>query len=333
MVEKEKSYEKEKDFPNVKTLEKPSGKYTFIYQSHSEVVDPRSLPKDCNQVFIESGVNDYLTRNINLEEVFLRGSWVPAKLVGKEVRPHAPLKEELEKRNGVCYFGELVYQREKIVFTASMLATILETAIGFSLLKRAVEELHKALESKEKINRRNFLASAAAGLWFLLPVTSQLSTGSSHLLTGGPARETEQIRSALYPKLLSSDLFLITLRNVVVTHKMEWLAQGQAKQSGRVANFSAIFGAGHVGMEGELLKDPKERLAFLKAAEPIMRQVIKPESLYTLVPLRFGYEDPRKPGRDEEKRWWGPPSPYEDLDVRPYDRPIVIPELKEILKK
>lgn len=181
------------------------------------------------------------------------------------------------------------------------LVAALEGAIGTTLLAQIIKN-----RQRKTYTRRDFLikgAKAAVGAWLLMPAIEGLLFTTLGMQGEFMPPDIRKLVEKTHPETW---FFLLTLRNIVLAHKEQWLMETM----GNKPVLATTIGSAHTGLEDQIMRSPEERLQFLRAVKPLLNRMFDPESIYKMVQFNF-YPD--------RWNWWGPSRVYE------------IPELKELV--
>ncbi len=249
---------------------KPEGEYSVLYSEHLIRAESEDrLPKNINGFFPE-WIGDYvedLDGNISA----IRGK-----------KQYEQLFRELERRKVPLYFADLNFPLMTLpVVAESAILIFTETTIGLKILSRVM----KKLDGLKRYSRRDVLSrgsKAAFAAWLLTPAISGFSSIGSILTKKGEANilKLARLSNKIHPEYLLS----LTLRNVIIAHKEAWL-MGQV---GLRSHFLTVVGAGHTGIEDEILSTTEERMEFLNKANLVLNSpLIRQKYVYTAVRLDY----------------------------------------------
>jgi hypothetical protein len=282
---------------NVTKITKPEGIYTIQYALHeTRYIDPSKFGPDTNAVVLETGDLNYALNKQAAAEI--------TNLLQSEDQLYKPLVTNLSKRNIPIVYADIYLEQLKLTISLEILSNALETYIGIELVNKAL----KKIKNEEQMSRRDFLkigGQLAASCWFLTPFLSKSGrtfsgyTGSLESLTA----KYNNISHKIHPEL---DLFWLKSRNTLLAHKQEFLA----RKMGNQPNLGTIIGSMHTDLETEIQRTPEKRLQFLERIAPILKQVISPETFYSIAITRYN---------QKEKEWQ-------------MDSFLEVPELKKIIQ-
>lgn len=250
-------------------LGKPEGVYTLIYGEHSSPAEASLLPADTRGLLIETGMWDYVKQPLKTVDAYRR----PAD---KHDIQFAPLINWAEEKKIPLYLCDW-YAGEGWLPMGEMTALMGQTAIGLDILRRF------AFSKESKVSRRNLL-KAGISSWLLSPAIAGVLRGLSlklHKLEGLSA-ELPKGAAKVSPQTL---FFTITVRNMVIAHKAEWIM----RHRGDKPHLVTAIGGYHTGLEDALLYSAEDRINFLQALSPALKR-IPSETFYKSVELAFnGY--------------------------------------------
>ena len=179
-----------------------------------------------------------------------------------------------------------------------MLLPTTELLLGYEALRK--------ISWEKPISRRDFLKIGVTGLvafWLLTPLPIEMVTTIPLVLDKGVAGtlKLDKLFHRAHPEL---NLMGLALRNTVIAHKEEWVAENLLRKN---QNLVTVIGAFHTGIEDAILCSPERRLRFLRNLRPLLKTTVIPEAFYTTPKLVY------------EKNHWQIEKVFE------------IPELKEII--
>lgn len=266
------------------------GTFTIIYQHHLfSQVDPERIPNDVTSIFLESPHFDWWDQ----PDIALKKAAKTNKAYGKV----------LERFTSIPLYTGDPYLPHHLTYAATEIFVVgCETIIGMRLLKKhaplLAQKLFKHNEAEE--TRRQFLAKtwrvlgAGIGAWAVLPAISSIARYSvAELLpaTERPTAAFQKFSHTLHPEQFPINTIF---RDVVVAHKMEWVA----KRQGGHPHIAYLAGPCHVNIE-EFLKDsPDDRIAFLRRWVP---EGTMSERFFGLLELRHRKGEEGK--EDKEQQW------------------------------
>ena len=255
----------EGDAPNRVTVQRPSGKVTFLYGHHFGPENGSHIPTDTTAVCLETASDNWV-RN-PLRTLF----------VAKVFPQFAGVFPEIERRRLPVYLTDPAVRGAIPVGLAEASLVAAEAILGMRLAKKA----YKTIKEKEgRVSRRDMLSMSTrtfGALWLMLPGFSSIARLAS------TATETAYNATAAtlrFSHRLHPEQFLCTatIRNVVIAHKQEWLME----YLGGNPHLTTIIGAAHADIESCLASKPERRLAFLGRIMPLAGPLIIPETFYSL---------------------------------------------------
>ena len=180
------------------------------------------------------------------------------------------------------------FTQEKITDAAEWLVYAGETAIGAKLLSdlamREEKEAHEHEASQPRISRREFIDSIKllASAYLLSPGISEIGRMASHEAKKGvnPAAELHKAVTSIHPEHM---ILVERVRNVLIAHKAEFVMEQFYRKTGRPQRSVTAMGALHTPIENQFLNSPEERLDFLKQLSPLLKRVLQPASLFSIV--------------------------------------------------
>lgn len=266
---------------NMANIVKPEGTYTILYSRHDRVQEiPAQFPSNLNGIFLE------VSGNYLIDPLFYM-SFLANRLPEDPFPQYEKVIKLAEEKMIPIYLADVntvsfpLLDKAVLVGTA---ASFGETTIGLTMLAK-LTQVEKKTTGEKKINRRNFLkqtATTAAALWLTTPVISNI--GRIVSAYGGVGEDItanfQKMSHKLHPE---QGLVVLTIRNELLAHKEEWLAN----VLGNKPNLATIMGAAHTQIEDAIQSSPYDRLAFLRSVSPIIKTFFTSESLYKMVRLDF----------------------------------------------
>lgn len=245
---------------------KPEGTYSIYYMVHEPSAGPRSfldnlvttldpakLPEDTSGLFLE-GTFNYIANPLG-------------HLTGQvSSKTHQGMFASLHERGIPSYFAEVAFTNTvtwpPLTVWAEASMVVGETMMGMGLIDKST-------------NRRGFLKALQLGAaaYLLLPF---LSSAGRLLIDTEQSIEFRKLSRKIHPNVAWMSL---TLREVVLAHKQEWLA----RQDGNKPHFLTTMGKDHVGLEDQFQSTPDEKLALLERTRFIWRPLVEPETFYKAV--------------------------------------------------
>jgi len=226
------------------------------------------------------------------------------KLPGLDVFPSAypyqKLRPSLEEKQIPVYLPDLSFLDSGLfaLSVSDMLLPTTELLLGYEALRK--------ISWEKPISRRDFLKIGVTGLvafWLLTPLPIEMVKTIALGLDKGVAGtlKLDKLFHRAHPEL---NLMGLALRNTVIAHKEEWVAENLLRKN---QNLVTVIGAFHTGIEDAILCSPERRLRFLRNLRPLLKTTVIPEAFYTTPKLVY------------EKNHWQIEKVFE------------IPELKEII--
>lgn len=250
---------------------KPEGKYTIIYGGHGIPVAPNLLPENLDGLFLETGTT---IKHSNYGKDPLQSlEFFSGRTPGNQWRQYKKLFPPLEEKRIPVYFADLAFTKGVVIVYADIFVPVGESVIGATMLTKMAQEA--------KISRRNLLKLGVA-VWLSTPFISNLARVISHATGVGEAAGAKfhKFSHKIHPE---QNLLAVVLRDAIIAQKEEWLM----KRRGNQPHMGTVLGAMHTEIEDQIQHSSEDRLAFLRAAKPIWKQVISPETFSKMVRFDF----------------------------------------------
>lgn len=256
--------------------------------------------------FLNNPDDNLLIKSINSLD---NGLWNLKKELTRRFPDAAPTAQDIQQvlSNVLDTARGKVYGiQDSLLFNAMgypMMVALTEGAIGTKLLMQVIED-------RKQITRRGFLKKVgtgfktAAAVWLSMPLIESLLFLGFGVQGDFVHPNLRKLIEKTHPETW---FFILTLRNVVLAQKEQWLMEQMGDKPHHIAT---IIGAAHTGLEDQIRKSPEERLKFLQAVKPLLEHMFVPESVYKMVQFEF----------NEKRLHWRPTKIFE------------IPELKELVK-
>lgn len=259
--------EKNKIKAQTVSVQKDDQLYTILYGLHVRSQDPSDLPEGTDGVFLETGIHDYLDSPDQTIALF------KTHVQYKELITHA------ENHRIPLIFGDLKYRyNDLVLLLLDNVLSVVEWNIGQKLLKRGIK------------GKRN---SLLLGTWFVMPiVTSFIRLFSS--VTGKGNEMSGRLKRLSHTFHPETEILYLSLRNAIIAEKMEYITQ----YAGKISHFTAVLGAGHVGIEDMLLSSEK-RTETLQKLKPVLRKLARKEYVYSLIVMTYSDKEWRVEKRVE----------------------------------
>jgi hypothetical protein len=253
------------------------------------------LPSDIDSLVFESGTFSNWVHN---------PSQVLNDLEASESLPqYRSLLRVAKEKNIPIIFADLAYKNDMLALLDAMVLPSVEASAGFLLGIKALKNLSNDVSRRGLF--RNAVALTAAA-WLSVPVVAEIANGLSNKVNNGGGALTEVTAEAdkfaqrLHPE---TNIFVGRIRNNVMTYKEQFLVEKHG-----YSHMVTSLGSNHVLIEDDIQKTPKENLAYLRSAQPLLKETVIPETFYSIVTNIY------KDGRWESKT-------------------DVVPELRELVEQ
>lgn len=239
------------------TITKPDGRYTIVYGLHTREQNAKDIPQDTDLLLLETGVHEWLDD--------------PEKTM-QQLSTHvqyARLFEYAEAHHIPVAFVDLKYRYpDMLLLLADNAFSAAEWIAGYQLLQ-------KKGDTKER--QKNLVL----GAWLLLPFAANIARLTS-AVTGIGLKQTAALKKLSHKLHPEAELLYLTFRNAVIAEKMEFLAK-----LGYSNHQTVVMGAAHVGIEDMLEKSSKQRVTLLTQFQSILRKLVRPEYLSSVMILNY----------------------------------------------
>lgn len=246
-------------------ITKPEGIYTVIYGLHETPNPATLLPGHFDGLFVEAN-DDYS------KDPFAVLNWA----LGRAQERY--FFDYIKGEKIPMYFADMSLSNWGLELTARTLLISAETIIGGKLLLDIAKDLEK-----RKLSRRDFIVRGVLSIWALGTSTSMVARILSSKTGRGDKLSAELIRTneKVHPE---THLLLATVRNVIMAHKEQYLME----RIGGNPNFVTTIGAAHVSIEDQIRATPQNRIEFLQAIKPVLKEFADTGTFYKL--LRFDFD-------------------------------------------
>ena len=239
---------------NVTTITKPEGKYTVIYGHHEIQQNPKQIPNNTNAIFLEL-VNPHMYSS---PEVLIERC--------KTHKQYSHMMSKLEDKKIALYFPDISIRYVNKTIRKLNFAYPLEFADSYCVLRLLDNDIFRLLK---KQGNSKLLCKEKKEL------TSKLASFGDIYL---------DIAYKIEPKTTA---FFFTLRNLLISHKMDWFAKNFN------VNTTLLIGAFHRGIENCLQYDSEQRINKIEKMNTLITGEINsgnlvPDSVYKLI--RFDYD-------------------------------------------